>query len=189
MGYIQSKNHFLNVIHKAMKTSILLDQEELLDNDSYIQLIYSEGLADKFTWDLKEFPQILEYKELSIWLKKGTSGLLKKFKLLNNAYKGNYVYFIQAPNRLIKIGKSNNPKQRLKDLQHMSPVHLKIKRVIKGGLRLEHALHVYFKHLRKHGEWFEPNYELKQFINNKGRILMSNVIGSSNPMMKKRMYL
>lgn len=189
MGYIQSENHFLNIIHKTIKISVLLDREELLDDDSYVKLIYSEGLADKFTWDLREFPQILEYEGLSIWLKKGISGLLKRFQLNDNVYKGNYVYFIQAPNGLVKIGKSNNPKQRLKNLQHMSPVRLEMKRTIRGGLYLEHALHKYFKHLRKHGEWFKPDYELKQFINGKRKILMSSVMGHSNLMTKKRMYL
>jgi len=90
--------------------------------------------------------------------------------------KSNRIYFIQAPNGLFKIGKSNNPKSRLKHLQIGSPVPLKLRVTIEGGLYLEHILHIYFKHLRKHGEWFRPDYELKQFLNNKKRITMSGIL-------------
>jgi len=90
--------------------------------------------------------------------------------------KSNRIYFIQAPNGLFKIGKSKNPKARLKTLQVGSPVKLTLKKIIKGGLALEHVLHIYFKHLRKHGEWFRPDYELKQFLNNKKRITISGIL-------------
>lgn len=81
MGYIQSENHFLSIIHRTIKISVLLNKKELLEDDSYIKLIYSEGLADKFTWDLREFPQILEYKGLSIWLKKKNFRASKKKRM------------------------------------------------------------------------------------------------------------
>jgi len=90
--------------------------------------------------------------------------------------KHNKIYFIQAPNGLFKIGKSLNPKSRLKTLQVGSPVHLTIKKIIQGGLYLESILHIYFKHLRKHGEWFKPDYELKQFLNNKKNINISGIL-------------
>ena len=90
--------------------------------------------------------------------------------------KQNKIYFIQAPNGLFKIGKSKNPKARLKTLQTGSPVCLTIKKVVQGGLYLENVLHIYFKHLREHGEWFKPDYELKQFLNNKRNITISGIL-------------
>ncbi len=76
----------------------------------------------------------------------------------------NKVYFIRADNGLIKIGKSNNPKERLKALQAGSPLKLRIVKTIPGGMNLEQKLHKYFDHLRQYGEWFKPNKELKEFI-------------------------
>ena len=90
--------------------------------------------------------------------------------------KSNQIYFVQATNGLVKIGKSNAPGKRVKELQIGSPLELKIKRVISGGLYLESILHLYFKHLHKHGEWFKPDTELSLFINGKRNISISVII-------------
>ena len=101
--------------------------------------------------------------------------------------KHNKIYFVQAPNGLFKIGKSKNPKARLKTLQVGSPVLLKIKKVVQGGLYLESILHIYFKHLRKHGEWFKPDYELKQFLNNERNITISGILDVVEKEVTKKM--
>ncbi|HEY9368353.1 GIY-YIG nuclease family protein [Streptomyces sp.] len=75
------------------------------------------------------------------------------------------VYFIQADNGLIKIGVSDSPKNRLRTLQTMSPVALRLVLVLPGrGARGESELHARFAEHRSHGEWFHPAPELISFI-------------------------
>ena len=95
--------------------------------------------------------------------------------------KNNKIYFIRAENGLVKIGKSNNPKNRLKTLQVGSPVKLKIIKVISGGINIEKLLHNYFKCIRKNGEWFRPDYELKEFLKNKRNICITALIDAYEP--------
>ena len=105
--------------------------------------------------------------------------------------KSNRIYFVQAPNGLFKIGKSKDPKRRLKELQVGSPVILKLIRTIKGGIFLENILHIYFKHLRKHGEWFKPDHELKSFLNKKRDISIALIydVVEKELSRKKRKFL
>jgi len=84
--------------------------------------------------------------------------------------KTSYVYFIQAETTgLIKIGVTNKPATRLKALQTGSPMLLRPLGLIEGDTRLEAALHAQFKHLRRHGEWFEPSAELLAFIKERAK--------------------
>ncbi len=69
-----------------------------------------------------------------------------------------FVYAI-SNGQSIKIGKANNPQQRLKELQTGSSVPLVLIKVIKcwdsaEALRLESALHRHFKNYRQHLEWY-----------------------------------
>jgi hypothetical protein len=76
------------------------------------------------------------------------------------------VYFIQAEQGgLIKIGVAGNPRDRLRTLQHTSPVRLRILAVIRAvGQAHETELHQQFAAIRSHGEWFEPTPELLAYI-------------------------
>ena len=89
----------------------------------------------------------------------------------------NKIYFIQdLKTGLIKIGKSNNPKLRLKTLQTGSSSELKLLKTISGGIYLEQIIHKYFNHLRKKGEWFMLDAELRAFINNNRNISISSIL-------------
>lgn len=67
-----------------------------------------------------------------------------------------WVYLIGSPaSRLVKIGVSSNPAERLADLQVGSPIPLMILWRTQGGQGLESALHRYFRNYRVHGEWFD----------------------------------
>lgn len=76
------------------------------------------------------------------------------------------VYFIQAVSGgLVKIGVATNPEDRLAQIQHMSPVPLRIIATLPGaGQQGEAALHQRFAGARRHGEWFEPVAELVALI-------------------------
>ena len=73
--------------------------------------------------------------------------------------KQSYTYFLKATNsNLIKIGTSQKPHSRVKQIQSMSPEELRILVVVKGNREIE--FHQKFKAFRSHGEWFEPSVDL-----------------------------
>lgn len=75
------------------------------------------------------------------------------------------VYFIKnIVTGRIKIGFSNTPTKRLKELQTGNDNKLVLIKTIVGGKDKEASLHEMFSHLRSNGEWFEPDDELLQFI-------------------------
>lgn len=74
----------------------------------------------------------------------------------------------------VKIGRSKNPKSRLKDMQSGNAHKLKIIEVFKNRGHCESALHEQFKHLRVRGEWFEYSEEISEFINEKKNDGLSN---------------
>jgi hypothetical protein len=68
------------------------------------------------------------------------------------------IYFIQAASGgPIKIGVSDNPEVRLKDLQCSHHERLVLRRVMEGGAALERELHARFADHRIRGEWFHPH--------------------------------
>ena len=76
-----------------------------------------------------------------------------------------FVYFIQSFGQgLIKIGSSDDPRNRLSVLQCGSPVALHLVGVIDGGEARERELHRRFAEERRHGEWFEASKRLVEFI-------------------------
>jgi hypothetical protein len=75
------------------------------------------------------------------------------------------IYFVQTDdNRFIKVGKANDPRQRLASLQTGSPVRLKLIGAIPGGHETEHAIHQRFQALRTYGEWFRASDDLLDYI-------------------------
>jgi len=74
------------------------------------------------------------------------------------------IYFIRQGSTHIKIGYSADPNSRLACLQTGSPVKLHLQATMQGDFKTETGLHEMFAHLRKKGEWFKYNDELKWFI-------------------------
>ncbi|MFE5899891.1 GIY-YIG nuclease family protein [Streptomyces sp. NPDC056488] len=66
-----------------------------------------------------------------------------------------WVYVIGSPNsRTVKIGVTVDLVRRLREIQNLSPVELKVLWSVPGGPALEQALHDHFSEIRSHGEWF-----------------------------------
>jgi hypothetical protein len=66
------------------------------------------------------------------------------------------VYVIGSPeSHLIKIGYSDDPVRRLREIQNMSPASLQILWITPGNMELEQRLHRVFAERRRHGEWFD----------------------------------
>ena len=75
------------------------------------------------------------------------------------------VYFVQGhTTRLIKIGWSKSPSMRFDNLQCGSPDKLVILKEIETSEEAERYLHLQFKDLRQHGEWFYLGERLLKFI-------------------------
>ncbi|MGA5873932.1 GIY-YIG nuclease family protein [Streptomyces cinereoruber] len=56
---------------------------------------------------------------------------------------------------LVKIGWTDNPERRLRNLQTGSPVPLTVLALFEGGAIVERELHHRFADKRRHGEWFD----------------------------------
>lgn len=78
------------------------------------------------------------------------------------------VYFIEGAG-LVKIGLSGDPLRRLRQLQYMSPVPLRLLGTVKGGYPQERKLHIQFWEHHDHGEWFRGVPEILDYINKYAR--------------------
>jgi len=71
------------------------------------------------------------------------------------------VYFVLAEQcGVIKIGRTYNLDNRLKDLQGQSPAHLELMAFLPERGSTEIFLHRYFSRTRLHREWFAPSLDL-----------------------------
>lgn len=75
-----------------------------------------------------------------------------------------WVYFVEAENGLIKIGRADGLRQRLSCLQGASPIALKLVAAVYAWPGLEAELHARFKADRVRGEWFTPTPRLRMVI-------------------------
>jgi predicted GIY-YIG superfamily endonuclease len=74
-----------------------------------------------------------------------------------------YVYVIGGTEKPYKIGITNNPERRLKNLQTGHPFELKIhykEEIPESQVRLiEQTIHKTIKYKQTHGEWFDISLE------------------------------
>jgi len=80
-----------------------------------------------------------------------------------------YVYFVAAGD-LVKIGWAINPVDRLKQIQHISPIKLNLIKYFSGDRSVESSLHKKFAAYRKRGEWFIKSKEIEDYIEHVGGI-------------------
>lgn len=75
------------------------------------------------------------------------------------------IYFIQGQmSGLIKIGISQDPEARLRQMQSGSPEELSLLKQVKGYHEDEKMLHKRLDDYRVHGEWFEPSRDVHILI-------------------------
>jgi hypothetical protein len=74
-----------------------------------------------------------------------------------------YTYFI-TDGTLIKIGRSIQPRARIKTLSAGLDRHHKTLAIVPSEIAEERATHHRFHHLRERGEWFRPGEDLLEFI-------------------------
>lgn len=73
------------------------------------------------------------------------------------------VYFMGGGG-LIKIGVTTDVDARLRSLSNSSPVPIRYLGSYLGTREAEREMHDKFKHLRRHGEWFDDTPELRAEI-------------------------
>lgn len=85
-----------------------------------------------------------------------------------------------ADGSLIKIGITNNPTRRLRQVQTGYPNPLHFKLLVPGDRRHESLLHHMWRHQRKTGEWFVYSQEIGEFINDADRANWLRLTSPSN---------
>lgn len=73
------------------------------------------------------------------------------------------IYFIETQG-LVKIGHSNDPKNRFRNLSTGCPTECSLIGVTEGGEEAERKLHEQFAHLRARGEWFKFTPEINSYL-------------------------
>lgn len=82
--------------------------------------------------------------------------------------KPGYVYFIvDYDKREVKIGHSQHPQQRVKELKTANPGNLILAKVIPGTRKDETKYHKVFCHSKIRREWFILSPEIEEFLNRK----------------------
>lgn len=92
---------------------------------------------------------------------------LKAIKKADKSKLSNHcVYFIYAAAaNLVKIGTTGgNAESRMRQIETMSPVALRVIGSIPGDHKAEKELHKQFKKYRRHGEWFEVYGPLQSYL-------------------------
>ena len=77
-----------------------------------------------------------------------------------------FIYFISSQNQ-IKIGYSNNPIKRLKNMQVGNPNELVLLLFYEGSIYEEQELHTKFSEYHVRGEWFRYSREIQNYIDEK----------------------
>lgn len=75
-----------------------------------------------------------------------------------------FVYFAQDEDGLIKIGTSEMPLRRVKQLRLLRKQRIELLGCLKGGFEEEHALHLRFAAHRVAGEWFKPHSDVLSLV-------------------------
>ena len=137
-----------------------------INNDSfgYYESLYAKKIENKAT------NRILSLTEVPIWEGGATLSDTINGEIVGNSTQDQEInpdiYFIQGEmTQNIKIGVSKNPERRMRSLESSEPLNL-LAIIKEGGTVKEKKLHRQFKHLRLHGEWFRPDKELLEFIDN-----------------------
>ena len=142
----QLKNHMYGVsdehIEMILENYDLAKQQDVLEiTDDIIRYVrFSENeMSRREMKQIKE--QVKEYNRA----------------LRPNEKRPGYVYLIQSPTGMYKIGRTANPDDRMKTFSIKLPFEVQYVCLIQAEnmFALERELHGYFEHKRVNGEWFD----------------------------------
>lgn len=135
-------------------------------------------LDDNNNWGIEQaaayiMGEVFTYWHIEIDYKKQKD--MEFIKLVNNMQSVQrepmygYVYIIQSRKNIFKIGKSREPKERVKALQSMNDHKLEIIKTYKSLYysELENIIHKKLNKFNTHGEWFKVDkIELLEIVDN-----------------------
>ena len=125
-------------------------------DDSDMQIVSESEVAEFYAnvyVEVSEFKDKQKADEFNEFIKKVKNEIQSNKGVKKDRSK---TYFIlNTETKLIKIGKSIRPDQRLRDIQGMAGAKLKMLAVIDKNIESE--LHIHFKKYRRTGEWFDDN--------------------------------
>lgn len=137
-----------------------------LDTKEYVEAkgeVSDDDITESYTRENAQtfLDVMIEMSEQVSTLRSGTS----YFKPINPDNAG-YVYLLQSPSTAFKIGRSRNPKDRLKTFGVKLPFEVEFIALIKTPdmYRLENILHQRFAKKRIKGEWFRLNADDIDYI-------------------------
>lgn len=131
----------------------------------YLLLMFSkQPIAKRFRKWLVSFLRCLKNRSKEeLFLKIRNPSKKETKKVHSNLW----IYFIQEKGSgNIKIGVSKSPAKRLKQLQVYNSTSLKLIFTIKGSYEIEGEIHDKFSKYNIHGEWFQGEEEILNYINN-----------------------
>lgn len=85
-------------------------------------------------------------------------------RVARGALRENFVYFLTADSRHVKIGYSGDVEARRQIIQSMQPTLVVVLAAMRGGVRVEREMHERFSRQREHGEWFRREGALAHLL-------------------------
>lgn len=141
---------------------MVASREQAQSMDKHSVLICDENETAQFPqWGNERANQYVLEKSLSLGFSRvGDTPFFERIE------KGNgYVYFIEAVGlSRVKIGFSEDPESRLRQLLTGSPVTLRIFAKMPGSQIMEKEIHSRFRHLKVENEWFHFTDEIKSYV-------------------------
>jgi hypothetical protein len=137
-------------------------REQAKEFDKHSVLICDEEEVSQFPeWGNERANQFVIEKALSLGFKrKGDSAFFERI-----SQGAGYVYFIEAIGlSRLKIGYSDDPEKRLRQLTTGSPVSLRIYARMPGNQAMEREIHARFSHLKVDNEWFHFTDDIRTYI-------------------------
>lgn len=93
---------------------------------------------------------------------KNILNVLDKAEKISDEENSGNIYIIQKKNKLVKIGISKNPKQRISAIETHNgekSINIFISEKLKNYMEIEKLMHTYFKEFRVLGEWFNIDFD------------------------------
>lgn len=141
---------------------MVASREQAQSMDKHSVLICDENETAKFPqWGNERANQYVLEKSLAMGFSR-----IGDTPFFERTEKGSgYVYFIEAVGlSRVKIGFSEDPESRLRQLLTGSPVTLKIFAKMPGSQIMEKEIHGRFQHLKVENEWFHFTDEIKSYV-------------------------
>lgn len=97
---------------------------------------------------------------------------IKKFSRINSERRSQEKVYIAKMGKLVKIGRSTNPKRRVQNISSIIPGdNLEILIILDGGRKLEKSLHYRFRRSHREGEWFKYSKPIKEYVSKQKKII------------------